>query len=759
MNAVIMAGGEGSRLRPITSSIPKPMAKIAGKPVMEHIIDLLTKNDIKKAAATLLYLPNEIKEYFENGQNYGIELKYYMEELPLGTAGGVKAALDYMEEDFLVISGDAACDFELKRAIAFHMVNKADATIILKNMDEPLEYGVVVCAPDGKIERFIEKPSWDRVYSSLINTGIYILNKRIFDLVPDGKPYDFGKNLFPELLSKGYKLYGYEAEGYWCDIGSPAAYLQCNMDVLENKYSCYYNNYKQPGTKAVIVEPVILGKNVKLGDKAIIGPNVIIGDDCIVGQCATIKNSVIEQGCYIGNFCEIRGATICAHSSLDHNARLFEGVITGSGSKIGKNAYISNSAKIWPEKTVPDNAKIVSDVVWGQCKSALLSDNEVCSDLTGISPQSACRLGSVLYGMGKEKILIGYSDEPSCKAIATAVSLGHLFCDGSVYMIKNVPENIFAYTQQRFGIPLGLAVDAQTGSAHITLTEYGYQPTSDFEKKLESSFDKDDIKRENGNINEAVYIDGVEQLYYNDLINRFDFDGQKLNAVIHCPDKMLSCILTAALKKNKVNSQNADLSFFVSPDGKALSFTDEKGRYYTSEQGTAVLALAKILSGQKEITLDYKAPFVIDDIAKKYGAAIIRVTKNQQDKKEKFKNSSSFFDAGCAVLELLNAMVSLSVPLHKICADVPSFTISTLSVDIEGDKSRILERLAASRPENTELIQGIKLSMDEGKVLVTPNKSGNKFNIRAEARSAEAGNDMCHTIMELIKENKNKEKV
>ena len=235
MKAVILAGGLGTRLRPVTGEHPKPMVPLLGKPMMEHIVALLRENGFTQICAALHYRAGEIMAHFGDGRRFGVELEYRIETENLGTAGSVRNCRDFFgDEDFLVISGDAACDFSLDRLLEAHREKGAAATLALSAQRLPLRYGLAVTDGEGRIHSFIEKPEWPRVVTDLVNTGIYALSPRALDRVPPGG-CDFGKDLFPQLLREGEALYGLEMEGYWRDIGTPQDYYRCCADALDGK--------------------------------------------------------------------------------------------------------------------------------------------------------------------------------------------------------------------------------------------------------------------------------------------------------------------------------------------------------------------------------------------------------------------------------------------------------------------------------------------------------------------------------------------
>jgi mannose-1-phosphate guanylyltransferase/phosphomannomutase len=248
-----MAGGEGSRLRPLTCGIPKPMVPILNKPVMEHIIGLLRKYDITDIAATLWYLPSEITDYFEDGRKLGVKLNYYIETSPLGTGGSVLNAEDFLDGTLIVISGDAMTDINLSKAVEFHRSRGSKATLVLKREPIPLEYGIVITDEYGRINKFLEKPSWGEVFSDTINTGIYILEPEVLSYYKKGENFDFSKDLFPKLLKDNIPMFGYITEEYWCDIGDLNSYKQTHFDILSGKVNI--------GSGYIRERDIIVGRN------------------------------------------------------------------------------------------------------------------------------------------------------------------------------------------------------------------------------------------------------------------------------------------------------------------------------------------------------------------------------------------------------------------------------------------------------------------------------------------------------------------
>src|SRR5438067_3514750 len=281
MKAVVMAGGEGTRLRPLTSNQPKPMVPIVGKPCMEHILELLKEHGLTDVIVTVAFLPQAIRSYFGEGDTLGMSIGYSVEESPLGTAGSVRLAVKQLDETFLVISGDALCDVDLSALVAFHKEREAAVTIGLKSVDNPLEFGIVVTDEEGRIERFLEKPSWGQVFSDTINTGIYVLEPEVLRHIPTDRPYDFSKELFPYLLEMGRPLYGYVMDGYWQDIGNLDQYRQANFDALDERARLDIPGIRLRGN-------VRLGEGVEVDDLAAIEGPPFIGNYFRIAESAGV---------------------------------------------------------------------------------------------------------------------------------------------------------------------------------------------------------------------------------------------------------------------------------------------------------------------------------------------------------------------------------------------------------------------------------------------------------------------------------------
>lgn len=409
MIAVVMAGGEGTRLRPLTSKRPKPLVPIANKPVMEHIVELLKNHGITKQIVTLYFLPDSIKNYFGDGTNLGVELYYKTEDSPLGTAGSVKNAQEALNDTFIVISGDALTDLDITKALEYHKQKKSKATLVLKRVENPLDFGIVITDEKGRIERFLEKPGWGQVFSDTINTGIYILEPEVLDYIPKNIPFDFSKDLFPLILEKGISMYGYIADCYWCDVGNIEQFMTAQIDVLKGNVDVNINGIEMGENiwigsgasidpEAVLKGPLIIGENSKIDANALIDEYSVIGDNVIIGSDSQVTRSVIMDNCYIGNSAKIQSALISERCDIKSNAIIEEGAVIGDECYIGENAAINHHVKIYPFKIIDAGAIVSSDIIWESRGVQTLFGSDGITGLVNvdITPEMAVRLGMAL---------------------------------------------------------------------------------------------------------------------------------------------------------------------------------------------------------------------------------------------------------------------------------------------------------------------------------------------------------------------------
>lgn len=331
MKAMIMAAGVGSRLMPMTRDIPKPMVPMANRPLMVDNIELLKGHGFDRIIANLHYHADAIADYFGDGQGWGVELHYSREEQLWGTAGGVKRCQWFLDDTFVIVSGDALTDIDLAGLVEAHRQKGALATIALKEVEDVQNFGIVITGEDGRIQSFQEKPSPEEAMSRVANTGIYVFEPEIFELIPPHQFYDFGKELFPLLVAQGAPFYGVTVNGYWCDVGSIETYRQAHADILNGRVRVKTEGTIHPGAGGA---RVLLGEGVELGARVRFGGSVVIGPGCHIGDAVMISDSVVWHDTSIGSQACLEGAVIGSGCRISPGARPGPGQVMASHSSL-----------------------------------------------------------------------------------------------------------------------------------------------------------------------------------------------------------------------------------------------------------------------------------------------------------------------------------------------------------------------------------------------------------------------------------------
>ena len=418
LQAIIMAGGEGVRLRPFTLYTPKPLCPLLGEPVMGYAIKLLKQHGVSDIGVTLWYQPQKIRRAFHKGERYGVKLKYFEEKEPVGTAGSVKLARKQLTDPFFVLSGDGLTDCDLTEAMRFHKEKKALATLILKRVSIPLPYGVVLTDSDSRVTRFIEKPDWKRVFSDLVNTGVYILEPDIFDYIPDAGTPDFGKDIFPALLSGGLPVYGYETDRYWCDVGDQRAYLQAQADLLQGKVRLPHASGIHEN--AQLASSAKVEGDCFIGDGAIIGPgavirNAVIGSRSYIGPGAVVETSCLWQDTTVQEKARISGSVLCDGTAVRQGAELSDGCALGQRASVGAFALLRPGVKVWPHFRVAPGAVVSQNVTSGDWSAPQWTAGGAVCD----TAESACAFCCAYIRVtGANRVIIGHSGGAALETLA-----------------------------------------------------------------------------------------------------------------------------------------------------------------------------------------------------------------------------------------------------------------------------------------------------------------------------------------------------
>lgn len=515
MRAVVMAGGEGSRLRPLTSGRPKPLVPVVNRPIMEHIVRHLVRHGVDEIVATLYYLGEEIVEYFGTGEDFGVRMRYSTETVPLGTAGSVKKAEAFLREGtFVIVSGDALTDLDVGKALAFHREKGGVATLVLARVPNPLEFGVVVTDEDGRIQRFLEKPTWSEVFSDTVNTGMYILEPEILDLMDPEQNYDWSSDIFPRLLEEGRPMYGYVMDDYWADVGSLSQYREAQEDLLSGRVDLpvpgqsrsegvFMGANTSIDPSVVLVPPVCLGRNVRIKANARVGPYTVIGDNTTIEEGSNVDRSVVWEGAYIGYHTRVHSAIVCSRAMLKRDVTVQEDAVVGDRSAIDAGASIAPRVKVYPDKMIERGARVTMSVVTGgKWRGNLFRELGVAglSNLE-ITPDFAVRLGAA-FGSALPapcRVVTSRDSTRSSRMVKRALIASLLSVGCDVLDLRSAALPVARHFIKASGAAGAIAARKLPGNQRVTLIEMfdsrgAYLPRK-MERKVESAFFREDYNR------------------------------------------------------------------------------------------------------------------------------------------------------------------------------------------------------------------------------------------------------------------------
>jgi mannose-1-phosphate guanylyltransferase / phosphomannomutase len=566
-----MAGGEGTRLRPMTANQPKPLLPVVNRPIMEHVLWLLKKHGFHDIVVTVQFLASLVRNYFGDGEDFGVSLQYATEETPLGTAGSVKNAEDALhDEAFVVISGDALTDIDLSDMIKSHKKHGALVTIGLKRVPNPLEFGIIIVDDDGRIQRFLEKPTWGQVFSDTANTGIYIMEPEVLAEVPAGESVDWSADVFPRLLERGAPLHGYITSGYWEDVGTIESYMKAQADVLAGRVDAEIDGFEMsPGVwvadgaevdpEAVLKGPVCIGDYAKIEPGAELREYTVVGSNVVIKEGAFLHRAVIHNNVYVGPGTNLRGCVIGKNTDVMGSVRIEEGTIVGDECVIEAEAFLSSGVKVYPFKTIEAGAVVNTSVIWESRGQRTLFGPRGVSGLINveITPELAVRLASAYATTLKKGATVTTSRDVSraARALKRAVH-GALNASAiNVLDLEAQPLPVSRFETARGECAGGIALRTTPGDPQgidiLFLDERGADLSQAAQRKLERVFSRQEFRRAfPGEIAELSYPPRVMETYSYELLRCVDMTGVReagLKIVVDCAGGTAAVVLPGLL--------------------------------------------------------------------------------------------------------------------------------------------------------------------------------------------------------------------
>lgn len=694
MKAVVMAGGEGSRLRPLTLGRPKPMVPLVNRPILEHILLLLKRHGITEVVLTVQYMANYIQNQIGDGSDLGMNITYSVEDQPLGTAGSVRQAAESLRDTFLVISGDALTDINLQSVIDFHQKSKAMCTLTLYRVANPLEYGVVVTGEGGRIREFQEKPSWSEVVTDTINTGIYVLEPSIFEYYERDQVFDFSKDLFPMLLKDEKPLFGYTAEGYWTDVGSLEEYVRAARDVLAGKVEIEWGSatnssstgtageagiWKEPGVDiaadATLNPPIYLGRDARVESGAVINGPSVIGDNTSVERRAHVDRSIVWKNARLGIHSEIRGSLLADEVNVKENAVIFENAVIADQTVVGRGAIIQPNVKIWPHKEVEAGAVVATSIIWGSAGRRVLFGRRGVSGLinTDFTPDALAKLGSAYASTLPIGVSVTITRDlaiPS-RMLKRAIASGLPSAGANVMDLSAVPIPVARFYTGASEAAGGVHVRISSYDRSVTHVAFFDRNGMDLDKgtqrKIETAYFREDFRR--------AHLDDIGTTSYaSDVVERYTAAFKQAvdaGAVTQCGYRLVvdyslgttSDILPGLLRGlgAQVIDLNAgygltrtvrsspeyetayaqlaqivpalkfDMGVMLDVNGERLQICDHRGQQWS--QMHVLAAMASLIFQQNKgaaVAVPVDAPTVFESLAATHGGRVVRTRLDTQ---------------------------------------------------------------------------------------------------------------------------------
>ena len=744
MQAIIMAGGEGARLRPLTCYTPKPLCPLLGEPVMGYALKLLKTHGAEDIGVTLWYQPQKIRKAFRKGEGYGVRLRYYEEKEPVGTAGSVKLAQKQLTEPFFVLSGDGLTDCDLTAAMAFHRSKKALATLVLKRVSVPLPYGVVLTDGESRITRFIEKPDWKRVFSDLVNTGIYVLEPEIFDYIPDTGMPDFGKDVFPALLAGGLPVYGYETPGYWCDVGDQRAYLQAQRDLLSGGVALPHPAGAHP--TAHIDPKARLEGDCLIGPEAVIGPGAVVRDS-VIGRKAQVRSGArVEGSCLwpeavVQEKTEISGSVLCDGAVARPGAALGEGCALGQRAVAGAGAQLMPGVRVWPHFRVAPGAVADRHVTSGDWSAPQWTDRGAQCD----TAEGVCSLcGAYIKVTGAKRVLTACGGAFSLEALAD----GALSAAGAkVYSAGEMTEPMARCVIRALRLDGGVFSSQQT----LSFLDGAGLPLS---PKLTGAMDQSVLKEGSPMLfaRPAVPMPlrGAEEMYLAHALP--PQEGRPLfspvavfsdsNLLLRLAEEGLGRLGARDARFSPVANPElrpGETGFLLSPDGKELTVLTARGNLSREEKTMLLLSLHYGRFGR-----------LYDLEGTPRAAGQIGPLKMADDQEAGCLSQRALLEDGLRGLFLIAAALKAG-PLEELMRRVPETHILTREIPCaDRDKGRILHTLCGQTNQPRTLGEGVRIEHEKGFATIVPDPHRSLVRVMSEAGKSEFAQELCDFYLTRI---------
>ena len=829
MIPVVMAGGFGTRIRPLSANRPKPMLPVVNRPILERVLTHLASFSMREAVLLTYYDPDKIRNWFGDGKKLGMRLHYNNADQDFGTAGAVAHGADLVPaDDYLVLSGDVICDFDLASLISAHKERGAAVTIGLTRVANPLQFGIVIIDGDSRVRRFLEKPTWGEVFSDTVNTGIYVLKTQALAHVPRNEPCDFSRDLLPRLLAAGDLLFGHVMRGYWRDIGDPESYLAAHHDYFQGMLRLVPpGELRQIGGKPLWIEgKAEIDPSVEVRGTVVIGPgcrieagvrmeDVVLGADSTVAARAELRRAVVWEKVSVGEGARVEDAVLCANVQVGAGTVVEKGAVIADDTVLGQEVRVKEGVKIWPAKVVEDHAVVHSNLVYAERWRTSAFEEGAVTGLTNLelTPEVAARLGAA-YGSllhPGSTILTARDDHPASRMLRRAFVGGMSSTGVHVVDLGLLPVPVMRHKLEGFGEVGGVSfqqVQLVRGMTSIRFfDDHGLDISTSFAKSVERIFLREEFRRarhqEIGVIFEHprlvdFYAESflkalaVEQIrarrmrivvdYAHSaavvvlprLLNELGCDVVTLNAHtegVH--EALLANEIALAHERlaTIVAALEADIGVWLNPSCERLVVADREQRLWVNIDLAALMVgavcAANLPAG--EVVLPAYVPSTFHEALAAAGHRLRETLSAPRALTEASRQRDVIFasagegdfifpslhhapDALFALGKLIELLARAACPLAEVAKLVPAVPVAQITMPCPMERKGEVMRRFAEKVQGQEVsyLEGIKVHLDSGWVLLRPDRVAPTLHLHAESASPEAAQKLVRKYREEV---------
>ncbi len=764
MKAVIMCGGKGSRLKPITENTPKPLIRLLNKPVIEHIIERLVEIGITEIYLSLGYKGNDIADYCDK-LNVSAKLNFCFEDKPLGTAGGVKNCIKEDEGELLILSGDNIFDIDLSDFISFHRDSGADFSVCGVKADDPREYGIISCDDDSSIRCFIEKPTWEQAEGDTVNTGIYIMNGSILSMIPEECMYDFSDDLFPEIFKSNLRFMCWKTDAFWGDMGEFSSLRHISRAILENGCRGFnfigelYTKDSVLDNGAAIIAPCVIGKDVLLGSNAVIGPYCVIGNDTKIGAETVASNLSIGSECVIGGSCELDGCFIDDNVTVKDNCLIENDAVLGFSCEIGRFSRVLAEKKVWTGRKIADETIVARDMLFENPES-------ITFDVFGITAKANSQVSLsdiVLLGQAIasckniSRVGVGSDSEYVSENFRSCLLSGLRACGATVYdfgeMFSSQSYFYSSYCNLDFFIFISTSGDVLSVSF---FGKNGLPVDSSVARAINNNYKFSLFEFPQPSQYKEIFnmklFNLVYKAFYKKLCplisDRIHVTFESENALIkELADEIFS------EKTRDTDKYERKIQFLLNINASEL-FVVEDGRVYSGERILALLCELECADGN-DVIIGEEAPECIENNVSDFKGNVMRVYENSNYKnkypEKLILNSIWTSDMFMLTAKLLNVLSCTGMSLEDLFECHKSFAVRKSVLELNENACEIRKKLSACGARRSSDNIYFVYEGNLGRVRMRQLGNSRKIRILAEADDMEAAKEISVFVAQKIK--------